>query len=150
MNGECTPGDDNEKIVPQQHTAAASVFLQGCRSGLGFEAPKRTRYYAASTRAKEWRTRVVEPLELEPLEWWSSRLGLRRLRQEDATAIGAYRALPEVARFPSWESFKSDDTGAVWGSESLLALLRREWEAKNRLKPVGPVGISQLVASAVP
>jgi RimJ/RimL family protein N-acetyltransferase len=45
-------------------------------------------------------TKVVEPLEL-----WSPRLCLRRLRPEDATAICAYRGLPEVARFQSWESF---------------------------------------------
>lgn len=43
---------------------------------------------------------VVEALELR-----SRRLYLRRLRAEDATAICAYRALPEVARFQSWESF---------------------------------------------
>jgi RimJ/RimL family protein N-acetyltransferase len=47
---------------------------------------------------------VVEPLELR-----SSRLRLRRLRREDATAICAYRALPEVARFQSWESFRPAD-----------------------------------------
>ena len=46
---------------------------------------------------------------IEPLELWSSRLCLRRLRPEDATAICAYRALPEVARFQSWESFGLSD-----------------------------------------
>ncbi len=46
---------------------------------------------------------------VEPLELWSARLCLRRLRPEDATAICAYRALPEVARFQSWESFGLSD-----------------------------------------
>ncbi len=46
---------------------------------------------------------------VEPLELWSSRLCLHRLRQEDATAICAYRALPEVARLQSWESFRLSD-----------------------------------------
>ena len=47
---------------------------------------------------------MVDPLKLQ-----SSRLYLRRLRQEDATAICAYRALAEVARFQSWESFRLSD-----------------------------------------
>src|SRR5437879_3399781 len=44
--------------------------------------------------------RVVEPLVLR-----SSRLYLRPLRLDDAAPISAYRSLPEVARFQSWESF---------------------------------------------
>ena len=40
-----------------------------------------------------------------PLELQSTRLRLRRLRPDDAAAICAYRTLPAVARFQSWESF---------------------------------------------
>ena len=43
------------------------------------------------------------------LELRSPRLLLRRLRLEDAPAIVAYRSLPEVARFQSWESFGLED-----------------------------------------
>ena len=42
-------------------------------------------------------------------ELHSPRLKLRRLRAGDAAAIFAYRGLPEVARFQSWESFTLDD-----------------------------------------
>ena len=45
----------------------------------------------------------------EPLVLSSSRLVLRRLRMEDASAIVAYRSLPEVARFQSWNSFGPAD-----------------------------------------
>jgi RimJ/RimL family protein N-acetyltransferase len=48
-------------------------------------------------------------LVVEPLELWSSRLCLRRLREEDAPAIVAYRGLADVARFQSWESFGLSD-----------------------------------------
>jgi len=46
---------------------------------------------------------------VEPLELFSSRLCLRRLRPEDAAAICAYRGLAEIARFQSWESFGLSD-----------------------------------------
>ena len=39
----------------------------------------------------------------------SERLSLRRLVPVDAAAICAYRALPEVARYQSWESYTLDD-----------------------------------------
>jgi len=39
----------------------------------------------------------------------SPRLRLRRLGAGDAAALCAYRSLPEVARFQSWESFTPDD-----------------------------------------
>jgi RimJ/RimL family protein N-acetyltransferase len=60
-------------------------------------------------------TRVVEPLEL-----WSSRLCLRRLRPEDATAICAYRGLPEVARFQSWESFGLSDAERLIADQAVV------------------------------
>jgi RimJ/RimL family protein N-acetyltransferase len=47
--------------------------------------------------------------EGDRLELRSPRLVLRRLRPEDAPAIVAYRSLPEVARFQSWESFGLED-----------------------------------------
>ena len=39
----------------------------------------------------------------------SARLLLRRLRPSDAEAICRYRALPEVARYQSWEAFTRAD-----------------------------------------
>jgi RimJ/RimL family protein N-acetyltransferase len=41
------------------------------------------------------------------------RLRLRRLCPDDAPAICAYRALPEVARYQSWESFSLDDSARL-------------------------------------
>lgn len=38
----------------------------------------------------------------------TDRLELSRLRESDATAIFAYRSLPEVARFQSWEPASED------------------------------------------
>jgi RimJ/RimL family protein N-acetyltransferase len=39
----------------------------------------------------------------------TGRLHLRRLRSEDAAAMSAYRSLPDVARYQSWETFGIDD-----------------------------------------
>jgi hypothetical protein len=57
---------------------------------------------------------------VEPLELWSSRLCLRRLRPEDATAICAYRGLPEVARFQSWESFGLSDAERLIADQAVV------------------------------
>jgi RimJ/RimL family protein N-acetyltransferase len=46
-------------------------------------------------------------------ELLSPRLRLRHLRQGDAAALCAYRALPEVARFQSWESFGPADAAEL-------------------------------------
>jgi RimJ/RimL family protein N-acetyltransferase len=43
----------------------------------------------------------------------SPRLRLRRLRPDDAAAISAYRSLPEVARFQSWETFGAEDAAKL-------------------------------------
>jgi RimJ/RimL family protein N-acetyltransferase len=43
------------------------------------------------------------------VELRSPRLTLRRLRADDAGALCAYRGLPEVARYQSWDSFALDD-----------------------------------------
>jgi RimJ/RimL family protein N-acetyltransferase len=42
-------------------------------------------------------------------ELHTPRLTLRQLREGDAAAVCAYRALPEVARYQSWESFTLAD-----------------------------------------
>jgi RimJ/RimL family protein N-acetyltransferase len=57
---------------------------------------------------------------VEPLELWASRLCLRRLRPEDATAICAYRGLPEVARFQSWESFGLSDAERLIADQAVV------------------------------
>jgi RimJ/RimL family protein N-acetyltransferase len=49
----------------------------------------------------------------ETVELISPRLRLRRLRRGDAEALCAYRALPEVARFQSWESYGPADAAAL-------------------------------------
>jgi RimJ/RimL family protein N-acetyltransferase len=41
----------------------------------------------------------------EVLQIHTRQLRLRRSRPEDAPAISAYRSLPEVARYQSWETF---------------------------------------------
>ncbi len=41
------------------------------------------------------------------------RLLLRRLQRADAQALCAYRSLPEVARYQSWETFGPDDAARL-------------------------------------
>jgi RimJ/RimL family protein N-acetyltransferase len=50
----------------------------------------------------------------------SPRLILRRLHPDDLPAICAYRSLPEVARYQSWESFTSEDAARLIESQSTL------------------------------
>ncbi len=54
----------------------------------------------------------------EALELRSLRLCLRRVCTEDVTAICAYRSLPDVARFQSWESFGPDDAARLIASQA--------------------------------
>ena len=48
----------------------------------------------------------------------TQRLSLRRLRDDDASALVAYRSLPEVARYQSWESFTREDAIALIASQA--------------------------------
>jgi len=57
----------------------------------------------------------------EPLVLSSSRLVLRPLRLQDAAAIVAYRSLPEVARFQSWESFGPADAERLVADQARIA-----------------------------
>ena len=47
----------------------------------------------------------------------SARLRLRRLQRDDAEALCAYRSLPEVARYQSWDSFGPDDAARLIESQ---------------------------------
>ena len=49
----------------------------------------------------------------EVLQLSTPRLHLRRPRPEDAAAISAYRGLPEVARYQSWETFGIEDANRL-------------------------------------
>lgn len=55
----------------------------------------------------------------EIIELVSPRLRLRRLRRGDAAGVCAYRALPEVSRFQSWETYCLAD------AEELIAAQER-------------------------
>jgi RimJ/RimL family protein N-acetyltransferase len=48
----------------------------------------------------------------------SDRLELRKLREDDAEGLCAYRSLPEVARYQSWESFGLEDAVRLIESQS--------------------------------
>jgi RimJ/RimL family protein N-acetyltransferase len=48
----------------------------------------------------------------------SRRLILRRLRCDDVFALCAYRSLPEVARFQSWDSFSTEDAARLIAEQS--------------------------------
>jgi RimJ/RimL family protein N-acetyltransferase len=52
----------------------------------------------------------------------SSRLQLRPLCPDDAPAICAYRALPEVARYQSWESYTLNDAVQMIAGQTGLVL----------------------------
>jgi len=47
----------------------------------------------------------------------SARLRLRRLHRDDGEALCAYRSLPEVARYQSWDSFGPDDAARLIESQ---------------------------------
>src|SRR3954449_3261002 len=49
----------------------------------------------------------------EALQIHTPRLHLRRPRLEDAAAMSAYRGLPEVARYQSWETFEVADAARL-------------------------------------
>lgn len=53
-----------------------------------------------------------------PDQLTSARLFLRRLNRDDAAALCAYRSLPEVARYQSWDSFGPDDAARLIESQS--------------------------------
>ncbi len=53
----------------------------------------------------------------EPLQFDTRRLKLRLLRPEDAAAISAYRGLPEVARYQSWETFGLEDAARLMAEQ---------------------------------
>ena len=50
---------------------------------------------------------------IDALQIHTPRLHLRRPRPEDAAAISAYRSLPEVARYQSWETFGIEDASRL-------------------------------------
>jgi RimJ/RimL family protein N-acetyltransferase len=50
----------------------------------------------------------------------SPRLTLRRLRRDDLPALCAYRSLPEVARYQSWESFGPEEAARLIDGQSGL------------------------------
>jgi RimJ/RimL family protein N-acetyltransferase len=68
------------------------------------------------TGPKGWLVRDVFP------EFRSPRLLLRPLCPDDAAAICAYRALPEVARYQSWESYTLNDAVQMIAAQAGLAL----------------------------
>lgn len=57
----------------------------------------------------------MKPRFSDPLT--SARLLLRRLHRDDAEALCAYRSLPEVARYQSWDSFGLDDAARLIESQ---------------------------------
>jgi RimJ/RimL family protein N-acetyltransferase len=62
------------------------------------------------------------------LELLTPRLRLRRLRPGDAVGICAYRSLPEVARFQSWESYSLEDAARlIAGQERVGAAVAGSW-----------------------
>ena len=57
----------------------------------------------------------------ESLKLLSPRLCLRRLRPGDAAAVSAYRSMPDVARFQSWDSFSPQDAAQLIASQQHTA-----------------------------
>jgi RimJ/RimL family protein N-acetyltransferase len=55
---------------------------------------------------------------VELSELRTPRLILRRLRGDDLASLCAYRSLPEVARFQSWDSFGLDDGARLIAEQS--------------------------------
>lgn len=57
----------------------------------------------------------------ERVELRSVRLCLRSLCAEDADALAAYRALPVVARFQSWETFSLEDANLLIADQAIIS-----------------------------
>jgi RimJ/RimL family protein N-acetyltransferase len=55
---------------------------------------------------------------VELTEIRTRRLGLRRLRADDLVVLCAYRSLPEVARFQSWDTFGPEDGARLIAEQS--------------------------------
>ena len=55
-----------------------------------------------------------------PTRLSSARLILRQLQRGDVAGLCAYRSLPEVARFQSWESFGPDDAARLIAGQTDL------------------------------
>jgi RimJ/RimL family protein N-acetyltransferase len=51
---------------------------------------------------------------------YTPRLRLRRLKAEDAPAICAYRNLPAVARYQSWDSYTVEDAAQLIAVQAAL------------------------------
>jgi RimJ/RimL family protein N-acetyltransferase len=58
---------------------------------------------------------------IELTELQTPRLVLRRLRTDDLAVLCAYRSLPEVARFQSWDTFGPDDGARLIAEHSCRA-----------------------------
>jgi RimJ/RimL family protein N-acetyltransferase len=58
----------------------------------------------------------------DALQIHTPRLHLRRPRPEDASAISAYRSLPEVAKYQSWETFGTDDANQLIADQMAVKL----------------------------
>ena len=58
---------------------------------------------------------------IEPLVLKSPRLSLRQLQLADAIPIAAYRSLPEVSLFQSWDSFGPADAARLVNEQSGVA-----------------------------
>ena len=54
------------------------------------------------------------------LQLHTQRLQLRRLRSEDADAICAYRDLPQVARYQSWEDFGAEEANQLIADQLIV------------------------------
>lgn len=61
------------------------------------------------------------PTNDTPPELHTERLTLRRLHEDDAPALVAYRARPEVARFQSWDTFTLEDAARLIAGQLVLA-----------------------------
>jgi len=57
---------------------------------------------------------------ITPMVLISKRLLLRPLYLEDAATVAAYRSIPEVARFQSWESFDLDDATRLVSDQATI------------------------------
>lgn len=72
----------------------------------------------SSTRRCAWQSCARFMNHRFPAHLTSARLLLRRLHRDDAEALCAYRSLPGVARYQSWDSFGPDDAIRLIESQS--------------------------------
>ena len=98
----------------------------------------------ASFSQRQWHMRALGVNE--QVQLLTQRLCLRRPRPEDAAAMSAYRGLPQVARYQSWETFGLADAAQLIADQQTVSATPGSWlqlmiVLAESGQPIGDCGI---------